>query len=105
MVSSTPPNFGGKTIFCLDLLLFLLFNTTTRTSKTIEIFNKHSNKDIVRVKGHLIIDNEEYSIERGIVRKKTKKGDWTVKTDLRVPKNYGRRFQYKFRRRTEKRNR
>ena len=60
------------------------------TSKTIEIFNKYSNKDRVRVKGHLIIDNEEYSIERGIVRKKTKKGDWTVKTELKIPKDYGR---------------
>ena len=86
VVSSNPPNFGGKTVFCLDLLLFLLFNTTTRTSKTIEIFNRHSNKDRVRVKGHLIIDNEEYSIERGIVRKKTKKGDWAVKTELRFEK-------------------
>tara|TARA_R110001583_G_scaffold71390_2_gene201193 strand:+ start:12563 stop:14905 length:2343 start_codon:yes stop_codon:yes gene_type:complete len=86
VVSSDPPNFGGKTIFCLDLLLFLLFNTTTRTSKTIEIFNKYSNKDRVRVKGHLIIDNEEYTIERGIIRKKTKKGEWTVKTELRFQK-------------------
>ena len=86
VVSSTPPNFGGKTIFCLDLLLFLLFNTTTRTAKTIEIFNRHSNKDRVRVKGHLIIDNEEYSIERGISRKKTKKGEWVVKTELKFQK-------------------
>jgi DNA repair exonuclease SbcCD ATPase subunit len=86
VVASNPPNFGGKTIFCLDLLLFLLFNTTTRTTKTIEIFNKYSDKDRVRVKGHLIIDNEEYSIERGIIRKKTKKGEWTVKTELRFQK-------------------
>jgi len=86
VVSSNPPNFGGKTIFCLDLLLFLLFNTTTRTTKTIEIFNRHSDKDRVRVKGHLIIDNEEYSIERGIVRKKTKKGEWAVKTELKFQK-------------------
>ena len=86
VVSSNPPNFGGKTIFCLDLLLFLLFNTTTRTSKTIEIFNRHSDKDRVRVKGYLIIDNEEYSIERGIIRKKTKKGEWSVKTELRFQK-------------------
>jgi len=86
VVSSSPPNFGGKTIFCLDLLLFLLFNTTTRTSKTIEIFNRYSKKDRVRVKGYLVIDNEEYSIERGIIRKKTKKGEWTVKTELRFQK-------------------
>jgi|TARA_R110000822_G_scaffold85132_3_gene199522 DNA repair exonuclease SbcCD ATPase subunit len=86
VVSSNPPNFGGKTIFCLDLLLFLLFNTTTRTTKTLEIFNRYSNKDRVRVKGYLIIDNEEYSIERGITRKKTKKGEWAIKTELKFQK-------------------
>ena len=30
VVESDPPNFGGKTVLTVDLLLFLFFNTTTR---------------------------------------------------------------------------
>ena len=29
-VESNPPNFGGKTVLTVDLLLFLFFNTTTK---------------------------------------------------------------------------
>ena len=32
-VESNPPNFGGKTVLTVDLLLFLFFNTTTNTNK------------------------------------------------------------------------
>jgi hypothetical protein len=33
VVESNPPNFGGKTVLTVDLLLILLFNETTKTSK------------------------------------------------------------------------
>jgi DNA repair exonuclease SbcCD ATPase subunit len=81
-IDSIPSNFGGKTTVTVDLLLFLFFNTTTKTAKAIEIFNRFTDKNRVLVKGLLEIDGENYIIERGIVKKQTKKGDWTVKTHL-----------------------
>lgn len=82
VVESNPPNFGGKTVLTVDLLMFLFFNTTTKTSKAEEIFNRFSGKDKVSVKGDIIIDGEEYIIVRNIERKKSKSGDWNVKTEL-----------------------
>jgi DNA repair exonuclease SbcCD ATPase subunit len=82
VVESNPPNFGGKTVLTVDLLLFLFFNETTKTSKAEEIFNRFSNKDKVHVKGEIIIDGDEYVIVRNIERKKKKDGDWNVKTEL-----------------------
>lgn len=82
VVESDPPNFGGKTVLTVDLLMFLFFNTTTKTSKAEEIFNRFSGKDKVSVKGDIIIDGEEYIIVRNIERKKAKSGEWNVKTDL-----------------------
>ena len=82
VVESNPPNFGGKTVLTVDLLLFLFFNETTKTSKAEEIFNRFSNKDKVYVKGEIIIDGDEYVIVRNIERKKKKDGDWNVKTEL-----------------------
>jgi DNA repair exonuclease SbcCD ATPase subunit len=82
VVESNPPNFGGKTVLSVDLLLFLFFNETTKTSKAEEIFNRFSNKDKVHVKGEIIIDGDEYVIVRNIERKKKKDGDWNVKTEL-----------------------
>ena len=38
VVESNPPNFGGKTVLSVDLLMFLFFNETTKTSKAEEIF-------------------------------------------------------------------
>jgi len=40
VVESDPPNFGGKTVLTVDLLMFLFFNTTTKTQKAEEIFNR-----------------------------------------------------------------
>ncbi len=82
VVESDPPNFGGKTVLTVDLLMFLFFNETTKTTKAEEIFNRFSNKDKVHVKGEITIDGEDYVIVRNIERKMSKKGDWNVKTEL-----------------------
>ena len=82
VVESDPPNFGGKTVLSVDLLMFLFFNETTKTTKAEEIFNRFTDKDSVSVKGEITIDGEEYIILRKIERKKSKKGDWNVKTEL-----------------------
>ena len=82
VVESDPPNFGGKTVLTVDLLMFLFFNETTKTSKAEEIFNRFSNKDIVSVKGEITIDGEDYIIVRKIERKMSKKNEWNIKTEL-----------------------
>jgi predicted nucleic-acid-binding protein len=87
VVESDPPNFGGKTVLSVDLLMFLFFNETTKTSKAEEIFNRFSTKDKVYVKGEITIDGENYVIVRNIERKLSKKGEWNVKTELDFFKN------------------
>jgi len=82
VVESDPPNFGGKTVLTVDLLMFLFFNETTKTTKAEEVFNRFSDKDEVTVKGEITIDGEDYIILRKIERKKSKKGEWNVKTEL-----------------------
>ena len=82
VVESNPPNFGGKTVLTVDLLLFLFFNETTKTSKSEEIFNRFTTSDKVHVKGEILIDGDEYVIVRNIERKKSKSGEWNVKTEL-----------------------
>lgn len=82
VVESNPPNFGGKTVLTVDLLLFLFFNTTTKTSKAEEIFNRFTDRDKVSVRGEITIDGEDYILVRQVTRKKSKSGEWTVKTEL-----------------------
>jgi DNA repair exonuclease SbcCD ATPase subunit len=82
VVESNPPNFGGKTVLTVDLLMFLFFNETTKTSKAEEIFNRFTERNKVAVKGEITIDGEEYIILRNIERKLSKKNEWTVKTEL-----------------------
>jgi DNA repair exonuclease SbcCD ATPase subunit len=82
VIESTPKNFGGKSTSSVDLLMFLFFNTTTKTKTNVEIFNKFRDKNEVSVKGEIIIDDEEYIIERKIIRKLTKVGDHTVSNKL-----------------------
>ena len=82
VIESNPPNFGGKTVLSVDLLLFLFFNETTKTTKAEEIFNRFTDKNSVVVKGEITIDGEEYIIVRNIERKLSKKGEWNVKTEL-----------------------
>ena len=81
-IESDPANFGGKTVLSVDLLMFLFFNTTTKTTKAEEIFNRFTDKNKVIVKGDIIIDGEEYIIVRSLERKKTKAGEWKVTTEL-----------------------
>jgi DNA repair exonuclease SbcCD ATPase subunit len=84
VISSDPPNQGGKTVLALDLLLFLFFNTTTKGSTAIKMFNRfRKDKNEVRVKGTIMIDGVEYIIERRVIRKlKRDKISYTTKTDL-----------------------
>tara|TARA_R110000803_G_scaffold61444_1_gene121243 strand:+ start:1338 stop:3716 length:2379 start_codon:yes stop_codon:yes gene_type:complete len=82
-VESNPPNYGGKTVLTVDLLLFLFFNTTTKTNKAEEIFNRFRDKDKVSVKGEIQIDGEDYIIVREVNRKlKRNKEGYTVSTSL-----------------------
>jgi DNA repair exonuclease SbcCD ATPase subunit len=88
VIESDPPNFGGKTILSVDLLLFLFFNTTTKTNKVEEIFNRYSDSNKVYVEGQIVIDGEDYIIVRELERKKAKSGEWNVKTELDFFKKY-----------------
>ena len=71
-----------NTVLTVDLLMFLFFNETTKTSKAEEIFNRFTERNKVAVKGEITIDGEEYIILRNIERKLSKKNEWTVKTEL-----------------------
>ena len=85
-IDSNPANFGGKTTLTVDLLLFLFFNVTTKSSKAIEVFNRFTDKNRVLVCGEVEIDGDSFIIERGVIRRQTKKGDWSVKTELNLSK-------------------
>jgi DNA repair exonuclease SbcCD ATPase subunit len=82
VIDSNPSNFGGKSVLAVDLILFLFFNKTTKTSKAIEIFNRYQKNNEVFVHGEVEIDGDNYIIIRKIIRKKRKDGDWTVSTSL-----------------------
>jgi DNA repair exonuclease SbcCD ATPase subunit len=106
VVESDPPNFGGKTVLTVDLLMFLFFNTTTKTQKAEEIFNRFRDSNKVQVRGDIVIDGDEYVVSRTIERKKSKSGDWNVKTELDFLKKLGdgsyQNFTGEQRRETEK---
>jgi DNA repair exonuclease SbcCD ATPase subunit len=82
VVESTPKNFGGKSTSTVDLMMFLFFNSTTKTKTNAEIFNRFSDKDEVTVKGDITIDGDDYVIERKTLRKKSKSGEYTVTNKL-----------------------
>ena len=82
VIDSNPPNFGGKSVLAVDLILFLFFNTTTKSTKAIDIFNRFKKGNEVFVQGEVEIDGKDYIILRKIKRRKTKKGDWSVSTSL-----------------------
>lgn len=66
----------------VDLFLFLFFNSTTKTKTISEVFNKFTDKNEVNVSGEIVIDNEEYIIERKVTRKLTKSGEYNVTSKL-----------------------
>ena len=105
-VESDPPNFGGKTVLTVDLLMFLFFNTTSKTQKAEEIFNRFRDTNKVSVRGEIVIDGDEYVVSRNIERKKAKSGDWNVKTELdflkKLPDGSYQNFTGEQRRETEK---
>ena len=82
VIDSNPPNFGGKSVLAVDLILFLFFNTTTKSNKAIEIFNRFRGSNEVIVQGEVEIDGRDFTIVRRVKRRKTKKGDWSVSTSL-----------------------
>ena len=82
VIESTPKNFGGKSTSSVDLLMFLFFNSTTKTKTGAEIFNKFSEKDEVSVRGEITIDGDDYVIERKLSRKKSRSGEFTVTNKL-----------------------
>lgn len=86
VVESDPPNFGGKSTATVDLLLFLFFNSTTKSKTNIEVFNKFTDVDEVKVKGYVSVDSEDYVISRIVSRKKGRTGDYTVKNELEFSK-------------------
>lgn len=78
IVTSEPPNQGGKTNFTVDSIKFLLYGRTTKTDKNEDIFNTFTDKDTLVVRGMLEIDGEELIIERKLSRTAKKSGGWTV---------------------------
>ncbi len=82
VIESTPKNFGGKSTSSVDLLMFLFFNSTTKTKTGAEIFNKFSDKDEVSVRGEITIDGDDYVIERKLSRKKSRAGEFNVTNKL-----------------------
>lgn len=84
VITSDPLNMGGKTTLALDLLLFLFFNTTTKGSTALKMFNLfRKDKNEVSVKGKVAIDGVDYIIERTVTRKlKRDKVNYSTRTDL-----------------------
>ena len=82
VIESTPKNFGGKSTSSVDLLMFLFFNATTKTKTNSEIFNKFTDKNEVSVRGEITIDGYDYFIERKIIRKMGKSGEYSVSNKL-----------------------
>lgn len=71
-----------NSVLSIDLPMFLFFNETTKTSKAEEIFNTFTDKNKVTVRGEIVIDGDDYIIERNVIRKLSKSGEWNVKTEL-----------------------
>lgn len=86
VVESNPANTGGKSVLSVDLLLYLFFNTTTKSSKAEDIFNKYRDCDRVFVQGEIQIDGNDYIITRTIKRELNKSGSYSISSTLDINK-------------------
>jgi DNA repair exonuclease SbcCD ATPase subunit len=69
LLSSEPANQGGKTTFCIDLIRFLLFGTSTRYRTQAELFNQHlPEATTLMAEGCITIDGIDYIIKRTVSR-------------------------------------
>ena len=69
LLSSEPANQGGKTTFCIDLIRFLLFGTSTRYRTQAELFNLHiPTATSIVAEGCITIDGVDYIIKRTVSR-------------------------------------
>lgn len=85
LLSSEPANQGGKTTFCIDLIRFLLFGTSTRYRTQAELFNSHipSATSIV-AEGCITIDGVDYIIKRTVSRPALERRSDKSKTTQKV---------------------
>ena len=64
LLNGEPANQSGKTTFAIDLLHFLLFGKTSKSSTLDKVFNKHLPEETeVIVEGCLEIDGVDYILE------------------------------------------
>jgi DNA repair exonuclease SbcCD ATPase subunit len=69
LLSSEPANQGGKTTFCIDLIRFLLFGTSTRYRTQAELFNQYiPEATTLTAEGCITIDGVDYVIKRTVSR-------------------------------------
>lgn len=79
LVTSDPPNMGGKTNLTVDAIMFVCYGVTTKTDKNEDLFNLYLNKN--ELNGYLIFelnDGAKYKIDRTLKRKEKKDGTWSV---------------------------
>ena len=86
LLNGEPANQSGKTTFAIDLIHFLLFGKTDKSSVQEKIFNKHLNEATeVNVEGCICINGEDYVIKRKLSRpalsKRTSKSKTTQKVE------------------------
>ena len=78
LVTSDPPNMGGKTNLTVDSIMFVCYGVTTKTDKNEDLFNLYLNKN--ELNGYLIfeVNGVKYKIDRTLKRKEKKDGTWSV---------------------------
>jgi len=85
LLNGEPANQSGKTTFAIDLLHFLLFGRTDKSSTQDKIFNKHLPEATeVIVEGCIVVDGEEYIIKRRLTRPSLPKRSVKSKTIQKV---------------------